>query len=234
MIPTRDRRGERTGTEIDVRPFSSSSTSSAQPWRRTRASSASQGLEVRHGLLGEGGEGVCVEPRGELGLVELREDELARRRGVQRNLRSDPVGHAHVAVGIELEQDLHARPAVGDGEQRRFAGQVPKPCEREPGRVDQPAVRVRPPGEPDELVTEHPAPPSERLLDEPGVGERPQRPRDRGAGKAGDAREFGGRRARGPVGDGMEETDGAGERPGSRRARIVAHYMNTLAHWMDT
>ena len=72
-------------------------------------------------------------------------------------------------------------------------------------------MRIRPPGEPDELVTEHPARIVAALLDEAGVGEVRSVRVTVEPGKTGDACELGSRRARGPVGHSMEEPDGAGE-----------------------
>src|SRR5262249_30303015 len=181
-------------------------------------------------------EGARLEPRRELVLVELGKDELPCRRSVQWHVDAYPVRDADVPVRVELQQDLHARAAVRNREQRGFARLVAQPCEGGTRGIDGSSVGAGGARERDELVTEHPAGPVRPLLDEPRVGKRVQRPRDGRARQPHDAAELGRGRPGGPVRNRLHDLDRTRQRLRPGRSSS-AHDMSTLAHtvvaWHD-
>ena len=123
---------------------------------------------------------------------------------MQRDVRAHPVRHADMTAGVELEQDLDTGPPTRDGEERRLAGRVAETSQRRLGDVDETAVRVGGPRQPDELVAENPTA-ARRVLDEAGVRERPQRPSHGRAREAGHPRQLRRRRAAGSRGHGTKQ-----------------------------
>ena len=132
---------------------------------------------VRDRSRRERGERAGPEERFELVGPELREHDLAGGRGVQRHLDADPVGDADVPLRVELQEDVHSRPPARHGETRRLTDRVAKLLENRPGDVDDAPGRVGRPREADELVAENPCSAVGRLLDEPEVRQRAERPR---------------------------------------------------------
>ena len=157
-----------------------------------------------------------VEPRFELALAQLGEDELPGGRCVQRNVGSDPADDAEAVCPIELGDDLHPGAARDDGKKRRLVGAVAEPAQRPLRSLDQRAVGIGAAREPEQLVADHP--PGRSLGDEPSVGERPERAADRRSRLPGRARERRRRGGLGRLGHRGEDVDRPVERDGSRDA----------------
>ena len=230
MTPARSPSGEWTGTEIDARPDSSSSTSSAQRCRRTRSSSARSSSGAVIVRLVYDVSGPEASHSVELLRVEVGQDELSGRRGVEGYLCAHPVGDTDMTLGVELEEDLHPGPSPWNGEQRGLPRVVAEPGERGVGGVHETPVRIGLTSESDQLVAQDPA--SARLLDEAEVGKRPERPRDGGAGNGRGTRELGRRQRSRLRTNGTKQQRGASERLRPRRT-CSAHYMSRVAHIMS-
>ena len=75
---------------------------------------------------------------------------------MQGHLDADPVGNADVPLRVELQEDVHSRPAARHGETRRLTDRVAELLENGPGDADDAPGRVGRPREADEHVAENP------------------------------------------------------------------------------
>ena len=230
MAATRVPARSRIGAERDMRPSSSSSTISAQPRRLTTTELRGEPGERRHRSGCKPNRLGFLEPRFELALAQLGEDELPGGRGVQRDVGPDPADDAEAVCSIELGDDLHRGAARDDGKKGRLVGAVAEPAQRPVRSLDQRAVGIGAAREPEQLVADHP--PGRSLGDEPSVGERPERAADRRSWLPGRARERRRRGRLGRLGHRGEDVDRPVERNGSGDASTAAHQMSSLDNQM--
>src|SRR6266705_3501864 len=97
--------------------------------RSARDRRAREGDELRSG-----------EPCIQLAFVEVGENELPCRRGVEWDVGVYPVCDADVTRRVDLEGDAEARPSVRHGQQRRLPRRVSNALERRLRGFEEPSV----------------------------------------------------------------------------------------------